>query len=225
MFAGVAPRYDLLNHVLSGWLDRSWRKTAARSVAESAPPGPVLDLCCGTGDQAIAIRSAGRQVFASDFCLPMLLRAGGKRAADGRRIAGLALSDALSPPFSPASFSAVTVSFGVRNVADLDLALRRMHELLKPGGRVVVLEFALPRFAPLRALYMAYFRFVLPGIARLLSGRGAAYRYLRDSVLDFPQRDGFTEHLEEAGFSDARWSDLSAGTVCLYTATRGDGDS
>ena len=218
MFAGVAPRYDLLNHVLSGSLDRVWRRNAARRAHRQSPPGPVLDLCCGTGDQARALTRTGRSVVASDFCLPMLEQARGKLGSG----AELALSDALAPPFRGGSFAAITVSFGVRNVADLDTALRAMHELLVPGGKLFILEFAMPTLSTVRSLYQFYFRHILPVVARVVSGKGAAYQYLRDSVLDFPQRSELAQRLEAAGFYQPGWKDLSFGTVCLYSATRHD---
>ena len=223
MFADVAPRYDLLNHVLSAFLDRGWRRHTAGRAHRESPPGPVLDLCCGTGDQSAALARTGRRVVASDFCLPMLERARakvpGRRGAAGTT-AELALSDALAPPFRPASFAAVTVAFGARNVVDLDAAFGAIAELLAPGGRLFLLEFAMPEGAVVGPLYRFYFRRVLPAVGGLVSGRGAAYRYLRDSVLDFPQRRDLVRRLERAGLADAAWEDLTAGTVCLYTATR-----
>jgi demethylmenaquinone methyltransferase/2-methoxy-6-polyprenyl-1,4-benzoquinol methylase len=218
MFAAVAPRYDLLNHLLSASLDRRWRRRAAERVA-AAPPGAVLDLCSGTGDQAIAIARGGRRVAAVDSCLPMLGRAQRKLRRQGLPAAPV-VGDALALPFAASSFAAVTVAFGVRNVEDPAAALREIHRVLAPGGRILILEFALPRRPLVRQAYLLYFRRVLPAIAALTSPRGPAYRYLRDSVLAFPQREAFRPLLERAGLVDVGWIELSAGTVCLYEGTK-----
>ena len=218
MFAGVAPRYDLLNHLLSCSLDVVWRRRAAAAL--DLPPGsPVLDLCCGTGDQAMALRRRGARVAAADFCVPMLALAQRKfRRSEPKgapRPAALA-ADALLLPFPPHLFAGATVSFGLRNVADLDAALRQLAGALRPGGKLVVLEFAVPSLAPLRALFLFYFRRLLPWIGRLLSHRGSAYVYLPESVLGFPQRQGFLDRMAAAGLTDLAWEDLSGGIVCLY---------
>jgi demethylmenaquinone methyltransferase/2-methoxy-6-polyprenyl-1,4-benzoquinol methylase len=218
MFAAVSPRYDLLNHLLSASQDRRWRRQAARRVA-SAPAGPVLDLCSGTGDQAIAVARSGRSVAAVDSCLPMLARARGKLRRRPLPAAPL-VGDALALPFAPSSFAAVTVAFGVRNVEDPAAALAEIHRVLVPGGRVLILEFAVPRRPLVRWAYLLYFRHVLPAIASLTSPRGPAYRYLRDSVLEFPQREAFRPFLERAGLVDVGWRELSGGTVCLYEARK-----
>lgn len=219
MFAGVAPRYDLLNHLLSGWFDVLWRRAAVRALA-AGEGEPVLDLCCGTGDQAIAIARRGARVAAADFCVPMLAIARRKYAAlDARSPAGLA-ADALALPLPSGRFAGATVSFGLRNVADLDRALAELARVLRPGGKLVVLEFALPRGALLRSLYLFYFRRVLPRIGKLVSPRGSAYSYLPSSVMEFPQREAFLERLRRAGFVDAAWRDLTAGIVCLYAGRR-----
>jgi demethylmenaquinone methyltransferase / 2-methoxy-6-polyprenyl-1,4-benzoquinol methylase len=223
MFAGVAPRYDLLNHLLSGALDHVWRWRSARALG-LGEGARVLDLCCGTGDQAIALEKRGSRVAAADFCVPMLVRA--RRKFDKRRRrrggsgAAAMAADALALPFPVARFDGATVSFGLRNVADLGQALAGMAEVLRPGGRLAVLEFAVPENRLVRALYLGYFRHVLPVVGRLLSPRGSAYTYLPASVLEFPQRQGFVAALEAAGFEAAAWQDLTFGIVCLYTARR-----
>jgi demethylmenaquinone methyltransferase/2-methoxy-6-polyprenyl-1,4-benzoquinol methylase len=239
MFAAVARRYDLLNHLLSAGLDLWWRRRAAAAALELAPGPPgssgsggspgalVLDLCAGTGDQALALRRRGARVAAADFCLPMLAIAQTKfrrGSRPHRRQTASAVAppwplaaDALALPFPPGRFAAATVAFGLRNVADLDLALRELAAALAPGGRLAVLEFAVPRAAPLRALYLFYFRRVLPWIGRRLSDSSSAYDYLPSSVLGFPQRRGFLDRMAGAGFADLAWRDLAAGIVCLYT--------
>lgn len=215
MFAGVAPRYDFLNHLLSGALDISWRRKSAAALA-LAPGESVLDVCCGTGDQALAVRKRGGSVVASDFCLPMLALAKQKYSRhETRRPRGLA-ADALFLPFADNRFDAATVSFGLRNVADLDQALAELQRVLRPAGRVAILEFAVPS-GWLRQPYLFYFRRILPLLGKLFSPRGSAYSYLPSSVLEFPQRDGFTERMSRNGFDTANHQDLTGGTVCLYT--------
>jgi len=214
MFAAVAPRYDLLNRLLSGCLDTVWRRRAARSLHDDARV--VLDLCCGTGDQAVALRKhAAQTVVASDFCLPMLDLAADKfRRLEPRpqRLAG----DALSLPFRGAVFDAVTVSFGLRNFADLDQGLREIHRVLRPQGQVRFLEFAMPQSRWLKVAYNLYLDRVLPALGALISPVPSAYRYLPDSVVAFPQRDELTERMRAAGFDHATWDNFSGGTVCLY---------
>ncbi len=218
MFAGVAPRYDFLNRLLSGSLDAVWRRRSARAL-ELPAGAAVIDLCCGTGEQALALARRGYRVAASDFCVPMLALAEPKYRRLPRRPRGFA-ADALATPFADRAFDGATVSFGLRNVADLDQALREIHRVLRPGGELAVLEFAVPERAVLRALYLFYFRRVLPVVGRLFSHRGSAYSYLPSSVLEFPQRQGFLDRMSVAGFAEPRWRDLSAGIVCLYTARR-----
>ncbi len=219
MFGAVAPRYDLLNRVLSASLDIVWRRKAAEALT-LADPAPVLDLCCGTGDQALALRKRGAEVVAADFCVPMLALAEKKyQRLDERRPRGLA-GDAMTLPFADQLFGAATVAFGLRNVADLDAALVEIHRVLRPGGETAFLEFTVPETPVLRAPYLFYFRTVLPWIGRRLSKRGSAYSYLPDSVLQFPQRQVFLERMEAAGFTDVACRNLSGGIVNLYTGRR-----
>jgi len=212
MFAGVAPRYDLLNHLLSASLDVVWRRRSA--VVLGLPPGAeVLDLCCGTGDQATALRRRGARVAAADFCVPMLAIARRKFAKTAPPRPAALAADALALPFPDRHFAGATVSFGLRNVADLDAALRQLARVLRPGGKLVVLDATIPRRQPLKALY---FLRLLPGIGRLLSPRGSAYSYLTSSVVGFPQRQEFLDRMAAAGFTDLGWEDLSGGTVCIH---------
>ncbi len=217
MFGKVARRYDLLNHLLSGGLDFYWRWRAAAAVLALPAGARVLDLCAGTGDQAVALWRRGARVAAADFCLPMLALARRKFAPRGVRHPRALAADALALPFPAGRFAAATVAFGLRNVADLDAALRQLAAVLAPGGRLLVLECAMPGWAPLRALYQVYFRRLLPLVGRLISDSQGAYDYLPSSVLAFPQRQDFLDRMAAAGFTALAWHDLSAGTVCLYS--------
>lgn len=218
MFAAVAPAYDRLNHVLSLSLDRLWRRRCARSLR--GVEGPVLDLCCGTGDLSVALRRQGLEVVAADFCFPMVQRAGPKFGRFETSPPRPLTADALELPFADGAFAGVSVSFGVRNVVDLDAALGEIARVLRPAGRLAILEFALPESPILRDSYLFYFRRILPRIGRLVSRHQSAYDYLPDSVVEFPQRRRFTERLEAAGLVETSWHDYSAGTVCLYSARK-----
>ncbi len=219
MFAGVAPRYDLLNRLLSARRDVAWRRRAAAAL--DLPTGArSLDLCCGTGDQALAVAARGGQVTAADFCLPMLALARRKYRRSGHPPPDGLAGDALELPFADATFEAATLAFGLRNLADLDRGLREVARVLRPGAGVAFLEFAVPRGRLLRRLYLAYFTRLLPRIGAALSPRGTAYGYLPASVLDFPQRGAMVERMTAAGLADGGWKDLTGGIVCLYTARR-----
>jgi demethylmenaquinone methyltransferase/2-methoxy-6-polyprenyl-1,4-benzoquinol methylase len=226
----VAPRYDLLNHLLSGSLDLVWRRRAARALG-AAPGTAVLDLCCGTGDQALALGRRGARVAAADFCLPMLAigrqkarrkarRPGKAGASSASGATAFLAADALALPFPAGRFGGATVAFGLRNVADLDAALGQLALALRPGAPLVVLEFAIPTGRFLRAAYLLYFRRLLPAIGRMISARGSAYSYLPSSVLEFPQRRAFLDRMGAAGFGELAWTDLSGGIVCLYRGVR-----
>jgi len=219
MFAAIAPRYDFLNHLLSLNLDRRWRRTAVRRLGwERRPDGVYLDLCAGTLDLAATLAREPRftgSVIGADFVVPMLERGKGK-APRTRPVA----ADALVLPFVDRRFDGAMVAFGVRNLADLDAGLGEAHRVLRPGARFVVLEFTTPRFAPLRAAYLWYFRRVLPAIGRAVSKHRDAYTYLPESVREFPDPDTFARRLEDAGFSDVRYELLSSGICAVHYGTR-----
>jgi demethylmenaquinone methyltransferase / 2-methoxy-6-polyprenyl-1,4-benzoquinol methylase len=221
MFSSIAPRYDLLNHLLSLNVDRRWRRRAVALLGpESSPDGRFLDNCAGTLDLAVEIaRRPGFRgtVVGSDFALPMLLRGARKRE---RRPIDAVCADALRLPYRDATFHGATVGFGVRNLADLDRGLREMARVLRPGGRLVILEFTTPAWQPFRALYFFYFLRVLPLIGRLISMHGSAYSYLPESVLRFPEPPELAARMEAAGFAAVSWDRLSGGIVALHTGVR-----
>ena len=219
MFTAIAPRYDLLNHLLSFNVDRSWRRTAvARLGWERRPQGVYLDLCAGTLDLAaeLARRPGFRgTVLGADFALPMLVR--GKDKAPRTVPVG---ADALALPFPDAAFDGALVGFGVRNLADLDAGLKEAARVLKPGARFVILEFATPRFAPLRAIYLFYFRHILPAVGRMVSKHRDAYTYLPESVLAFPEPEVLARRLTAAGFRDVGFELLTGGICAVHYGTR-----
>jgi demethylmenaquinone methyltransferase / 2-methoxy-6-polyprenyl-1,4-benzoquinol methylase len=221
MFASIAPRYDLLNHLLSMNIDRRWRRKAVDRLGwERAPGGDYLDACAGTLDLAVELE--GRDAFSgrvvgADFTLPMLQ--GGQRKVDGRAVAPLC-ADTLRLPFPDATFDGATVGFGVRNLADLDAGLRELARVLKPGARLVILEFTTPRWQPLRGLYLTYFRRILPLVGRLVSKHSDAYSYLPASVLAFPEPPKLAERMEAAGFEAPDWTRLTGGIVAIHAGAR-----
>jgi len=219
MFSAIAPRYDLLNHALTLNIDRGWRRRAVRRLEWSrAPNGAFLDLCAGTLDLAIELerqRGFHGAVIGADFAIPMLEL--GKAKARRVRPVG---ADALGLPFPDEAFEGCTVGFGVRNLADLDGGLREIARVLKPGGRVVLLELSLPRRWPIRPLYQFYARYVLPLIGRLVSKHMSAYDYLPASIRGFAKPAELVRRLEQAGFRDARAEDLTFGIALLVSAVR-----
>lgn len=215
MFAGIAHRYDFLNHFLSASVDRYWRRIAVRQVrALAGQPSRCLDLCTGTGDLALALhRDLGCEVIASDFCHPMLTRAGVK--TNGRAIR-IVEADALTLPFDDDSFDVVTVAFGLRNLESPYRGLQEMHRVLRPGGAMVILEFSKPVVPVLRHVFNFYFRNILPKMGAVISGSGNAYQYLPDSVQKFPAQAELAELIQEAGFEKVGYRDLSGGIAALH---------
>lgn len=224
MFSGVAPRYDLLNRLISGFLDEGWRREAAAAV-DAAPSGRVLDLCSGTGDQARAVRRRGRRVAAADFTVAMLAIARHKLARLAPPRPAPLAADALALPFRDRAFAGAVVSFGLRNVADLDRSVEELARVLVPGGRLVVLEAAIPRARLLRWGHAAWCRWGLPLLGKVLSPRASAYEYLPASVSGFPQREAFLARMAGAGFTDLAFRDLGLGAVCLYTGNTPEGSA
>lgn len=223
MFDAIAPRYDLLNTVLSAGLDRYWRRLAIRSLAFSGRE-TLLDVCTGTGDVALAaVRTprGARRVVGLDFAGAMLSRAHEKAAERGLgdRVQ-LIRGDAMQLPLPDASVDGVTIAFGIRNVARPETACAEFRRVLKPGGRLAILEFGLPVISAVRPLYLWYFRHVLPHIGRAVSRHDAAYSYLPASVGEFPFGEAFAAMLGGEGFNNVRSRPLSFGIVYLYTAVK-----
>jgi ubiquinone/menaquinone biosynthesis methyltransferases len=221
IFSEIAPRYDFLNHLLSLNIDKAWRR---RAIAElditRAPRGDYLDICAGTLD--IAAQIAGTDDFSgfvlgADFAEPML-RAGARKLsrAKGSPVA----ADALQLPFPDARLSGAIVAFGIRNVVNLDAALRETLRVLSPGSRFVILEFSLPRSVAFRALYKTYFNYVLPVLGRVISGHRTAYGYLPKSVAHFPVEEQLAERMKLAGFKSVRWTSLTFGVAAIHVGER-----
>lgn len=223
MFGEIAPRYDLLNHVLSLNIDRVWRHKTVQLVPPEGD-APVLDLCTGTGDLAFAYhkRAAGRvHVIGADFCREMLLIGEQKklrRGVDGELT--FVEADAQALPFPDNYFQIVSVAFGLRNVSDTDRGLAEMARVCRPGGRLAVLEFSKPRFPPLSTIYTAYFRYVLPRVGATISKNRSAYTYLPQSVGEFPDGEALVQRMQEAGLRDVWFRRFTLGIATLYVGTK-----
>jgi demethylmenaquinone methyltransferase / 2-methoxy-6-polyprenyl-1,4-benzoquinol methylase len=216
MFDGVARRYDVTNTVLSFGLDRRWRRRT-RQVLELRPGQRVLDLAAGTGVSTAELRRSGAAAVACDFSLGML-RAG--RSHKRRRAIPFVAGDAMRLPFADGAFDAVTISFGLRNVADPALALREMARVVRPGGRLVVCEFSRPTFAPFRHVYLNYLMRALPWIARRVSSNPDAYVYLAESIRAWPAQADLARTVAAAGWQDVRFRNLTGGIVALHVADK-----
>jgi demethylmenaquinone methyltransferase/2-methoxy-6-polyprenyl-1,4-benzoquinol methylase len=219
MFTAIAPRYDLLNHLLSLNVDRRWRRRAVDALAwERVPNGVYLDLCAGTLDLAAELARrpgfAGR-VVGADFVRRML--ALGRAKADGLEPVA---ADALALPFAGASFSGLVIGFGVRNLVDVRAGLAEMARVLRPGARLVILEFSLPARWPIRPLYRFYFSRIVPRIGRVVSKHTSAYSYLPNSVDAFPSPDGLARHLRAVGFREVCYERLTFGIATIHVGTR-----
>jgi len=217
IFSEIAPRYDLLNHVLSLNIDRAWRRRAVDTLGwEGAAGGRFLDACAGTYDLSLELaRRADFEgtVVASDFAQPMLVV--GHPKLKGQRVAPVC-GDTLELPFPDASFDGATVGFGVRNLADLDRGFREFRRVLKPGARLVVLEFTTPPNRLVNAGYQFYFNRILPVIGRVVSGHPWAYTYLPESVKRFPGPEELEQKLRDAGFARAGQRLLSFGIAAIH---------
>lgn len=214
MFEAVAPGYDRMNRLLSFGLDQGWRRAALRDL-KVKPNARILDLCCGTGDLGLALPRGPLRV-GCDFT-PAMLEIAARKARTGRVAFPVVAGDAMRLPFRPESFDRLIVGFGARNLSDLRAAFREMHRVLRPGGRVVILEFSQPtgRFA--RWGNRLWLRTGVPWLARLLAPGPGAYGYLRDSVLEFPEPEAIARTLASGGFERVSWRPLWFGTVAIHS--------
>jgi len=216
MFDGVARRYDVTNTVLSGGMDRRWRKRT-RQCLELEPGQRVLDLAAGTGVSTAELMRSGAHAVGCDFSLGMVLTG---HASRRRRRVPFVAGDGMHLPFADGVFDAVTISFGLRNIADPVVALNEMARVVRPGGRLVVCEFSRPTFAPFRYVYLNYLMRMLPWIARRVSSNADAYVYLAESIRAWPPQDELARTIAASGWAKVRYRNLTGGIVALHMAER-----
>lgn len=222
MFAGIAVRYDFLNHFLSANTDKRWRSLVVKRLQSvlTNDGQRVLDVACGTGDLALVIaRTTGAHVIGTDFCRPMLEIAARKAATEASLIPFVE-GDALKLPFTDDSFDAVSIAFGLRNLSNVEGGLRELWRVLKPGGRAAILEFSRPVVPGFRAVFQFYFNRVLPLIGGLVSGSRGAYEYLPDSVSRFPDQKKLAQLMRDVGFAEVEYQNLTGGIAALHLGTR-----
>lgn len=217
MFDRVAPRYDTANTLLSLGQDRRWRRAAVVAVAPR-PGQVVLDVAAGTGALAHELRATGARVVALDLSWQMLST--GAQREGLRRTLAWANGDGTRLPFRDGAFDVATIAFGLRNLPDPEAGLRELARVTRPGGRLAVLEFSRPTWAPYRRTYASLLRTAMPAVARAVTSDPAAYRYLAESILAWPQQPALAAVIRRAGWSSVRWSDLSGGVVALHTASK-----
>jgi len=221
MFISIAPRYDLLNHVLSLNVDRLWWRRTARTFRHilQRPKARVLDLCCGTGDMTFALRRQARQakpqIIGADFAHTMLQRAVTKSVGLNSSRPAWIEADALTLPFPKEHFDLVTSAFGFRNLADYDAGLREIVRILRPGGECGILDFSEPK-GMMGVLYRVYFKQLLPRIGTMISGVRGPYAYLPASVQRFPEPDELLQRMKQAGFAETTWTPYTFGIAGLY---------
>jgi demethylmenaquinone methyltransferase/2-methoxy-6-polyprenyl-1,4-benzoquinol methylase len=222
MFDKIVPRYDLMNHIMTGGLDIHWRKMVAKEAALLADRTSqrVLDVATGTGDLAFAIRKAGvPEVVGLDFSTEMIARAKEKAASQAGGVTFM-VGDGMNLPFEDASFDACTISFGLRNMEDYTAAIAEMTRILKPGGKFICLEMTPFRRPFLGPLFRFYFEAVVPVVGGILSGNLKAYTYLPRSVKNFPSADGLADICRIAGLTDVRYQILGFGAVAIHSGTK-----
>jgi len=226
MFANISTRYDLLNHFLSGNMDKRWRRKVALELSGELPPdAQVLDVACGTGDLALTLfEQLDAKVFGADFCRPMLEIANAKAARIEASIPFIE-ADALALPFQDASFDAVTIAFGLRNLASVADGLKELKRILRPEGKAAILEFSSPQLPGFSSSFKLYFTKLLPLIGGVVSGSRSAYEYLPDSVSRFPNQQRLAALMVEAGFEKVRYLNLTGGVAALHLGTRPPGTS
>jgi demethylmenaquinone methyltransferase / 2-methoxy-6-polyprenyl-1,4-benzoquinol methylase len=220
MFGKIAGRYDLLNHLLSGNVDKRWRQVVAKRVREgTSGESLILDVACGTGDLSLSLfESTGARVIGTDFCRPMLSLAAGKLPDQITLVEG----DALSLPFKDSTFDVVTIAFGLRNLSNISSGLKELRRILKAEGRVAVLEFSRPSNPVLRMLFGIYFRNLLPLLGGVISGSRSAYTYLPSSVAQFPDQQQLVALIEQAGFDQVSYENLTGGIAALHLGRRAE---
>lgn len=214
MFDDVAARYDLTNDVLTGGLDRHWRRVVTAAIAPRAGER-ILDIAAGTGTSSVPLQDAGADVVAADFSLGML-----RRGQERQGRLPFAAADALRLPFADGSFDVVTMSFGLRNVVDTAGALREFARVTRPGGRVVVCEFSTPTNGAFRWAYDQFLAGVLPPVARRVGSNAESYVYLAESIQSWPDQAGLARIISGSGWQDAKWRDLTGGIVAVHHAVR-----
>lgn len=223
MFSGIAGRYDLLNHLLSLNIDKGWRRRVVSELAGvlSNPEAKVLDVACGTGDLSIALNeNAAAAITGTDFCRPMLEIARTKSAGLANVIPYVE-GDAMQLPFPADHFDAVTIAFGLRNLANVAEGLKELRRILKPAGKLVVLEFSAPIVPGFGKLFNFYFSHILPRIGGAVSGSRGAYEYLPDSVSRFPNQAGLQRLMEKTGFGSVKYRNLTGGIAAIHAGTKG----
>jgi demethylmenaquinone methyltransferase/2-methoxy-6-polyprenyl-1,4-benzoquinol methylase len=222
MFSGIAARYDLLNHVLSLNIDKRWRRLVKRelgSVVNDAQ-ATVLDVACGTGDLSVELqRDSPARVIGTDFCRPMLAVAAEKNSELGLNIPYVE-ADAMRMPVADNTFDAATIAFGLRNLPNFENGLKELLRILKPGGKLVVLECSHPPIPVFRQAYEFYFNALLPRIGGIVSGSRSAYQYLPNSVSKFPDQRSLAALMEKAGFTNVRWQNLTGGIAALHSGAK-----
>lgn len=222
MFAGIAGRYDLLNHVLSLNIDKRWRRKVRAEIQHiiDREDAVILDVACGTGDLSIELnRNAKARIIGTDFCRPMLDVAREKTLATNARIPYLE-ADAMEQPFADDGFDAVTIAFGLRNLPNLANGLKELHRVLRPGGTLAILEFSSPILPGFRQLFNFYFANILPRIGGAISGARGAYEYLPDSVSKFPDQRSLAALIEQTGFSGVNYQNLTGGIAALHSGIK-----
>ncbi len=222
MFGGIARRYDFLNHFLSLNTDKRWRRLVRKKLQDvlSRSDALVLDVACGTGDLSLELqRDSKARVIGTDFCRPMLAIAAEKTLKQNEKVPYIE-GDALSLPFADKSFDAVTIAFGLRNLANWADGLRELRRILKTGGKLAILEFSLPIVPGFRQLFNFYFTSVLPRIGGAVSGSRGAYEYLPDSVFRFPDQKGLVVMMSKTGFNNVEYKNLTGGIAAIHSGLK-----
>ncbi|MCA1590298.1 MAG: bifunctional demethylmenaquinone methyltransferase/2-methoxy-6-polyprenyl-1,4-benzoquinol methylase UbiE [Acidobacteria bacterium] len=224
MFSGIAPKYDRLNHLLSLNIDKRWRRLVREKLADVLyrPDAVVLDVACGTGDLSFELkRNSPAKVVGTDFCRPMLTIASEKSAAETLSLPFIE-SDALRLPFASQSFDALTIAFGLRNLANIEAGLYELSRVLKSGGKLIVLEFSTPVIPGFRQLFSFYFNKILPRIGGAVSGSREAYKYLPDSVSKFPSQIALAELMRSIGLEKVEYKNLTGGIAAIHLGSAPD---